>query len=489
MSTDNDDNVSLGPQESDAVNEPSENMDTSSGMDEEDESSESDSSSSEHDASVDGSASSSDKEVEDSSQESSEANSVSRDNSSSAVSEGDVPVHSDTTSDESYRPPSRRSHRLARVLSFTSGRPSEDKSVPPGNAQAPSDRELRYRAQRDLARNEVCLLRDKTMAQQLQYEDQIRDLQDQLTNQSEQLRALQGKSKAAAIKLLNRPSQFDGSNKTKVVDWLLAMKQWLTAAEADQSDHVSTAESYLRDEAMRYWLKRKQLLSEEQQKSWAAFHEALLERFDAENTSESARIKLDHLEQGGMSMAKFVSQFDQISSYIDDMSDKDLIHRFLEAVRPEHRPILRNNPSEGGPWHVYAQLRKYALNMFPDDTHRKGKSSHTTLVGSGRNTNKRKFSVAAAAEAAEATWEVARQYKKARNANQQQGSGQQQGGSERWIEFSNAAGQTVKRTAAQRNAVFKARLCGFCYRSGHSSGECRAKQPARGDPPSTSSGK
>jgi hypothetical protein len=71
------------------------------------------------------------------------------------------------------------------------------------------------------------------------------------------------------------------------------------------------------------------------------------ERFDAENTAEAARIKLDRLKQGGLSMAKFVAQFDHISSYIDDISDKDLIHRFLEAVSSQHRSMLRNNPTVG----------------------------------------------------------------------------------------------------------------------------------------------
>jgi hypothetical protein len=71
------------------------------------------------------------------------------------------------------------------------------------------------------------------------------------------------------IKLLNKPAVFDGkdSGKTEIIDWLLAFKQWLVAVEANPVNFVSTAESYLREEAMRFWLKRKVLMTEEQQQS------------------------------------------------------------------------------------------------------------------------------------------------------------------------------------------------------------------------------
>ena len=405
------------------------------------------------------------------------------------------------TSDESYRPPVRRSNRLAPVLAAVAGKgnsePQSKSDTASRETEVTADRVRCLRAERDLARNQCCTLKDKVVAHELQekeLQDMVQRLQEEhakaVSAYEERLQILAGKATASQChdkhKLLNKPAQFDGkdSSKTKVVDWLLAMKQWLTAVGADALDHVTTAESYLRDEAMRYWLKRKALLSEQHQQSWTAFKDALLERFDAENTAESARIQLDRLRQGGSSMAKFVSQFDQISSYIDDMSDKDLIHRFLEAVSPDHRAVLRNNPSEGGPWTVYAHLRKYALNMFPEEGGSRLKPSSKPTF----DTKKRPFR--AAADSAHAVWEMARDRKKAKSAagaSQQQAAGGS--GSDRWIEFRNAAGQTVQRTAAQRNTVFRFRLCGFCYRAGHSSGECRAKQPAKGDPPSTSSAK
>jgi hypothetical protein len=186
-------------------------------------------------------------------------------------------------------------------------------------------------------------------------------------------------------------------------------------------------------------------------------------------------------------MAKFVSQFDQISSYIDDISDKDLIHMFLEAVSPEYKVTLRNNPAVGGPWEVYAHLRKYALHMFPDEG-----PKPSTNPPSQFDPKKRKFN--AAAETARALAESL--YGGGPSKRAKSGAGQQNGGGSSgsgggnggaWKEFTNAVGMTVRRTAAQHNKCFDLRLCGFCYRSGHSNSACKASRPAEGDPPGPSS--
>ena len=416
----------------------------------------------------------------------------------------------DDSDDESYRPTelvTRRSNRLLRIAAEDPPRtpksPTPSKSEVSGSdlaMQLLQAEKERAEAQTALARNEAMREHEAKMALQAELEvvkaklaateEQFAQCLDASLTAAkafgQEKEQIAGKSPGASsasaavtFKLLNKPAVFDGkdSSKIKVVDWLLSMRQWLSAVQADPAALVITAESYLREEAMRYWINRKKSLNEQQQQDWTVFKDALLERFDAENTPESARIRLDKLRQGGMSMAKFVSQFDQVSSYIDDISDKDLIHRFLEAVNREHKTVLRNNPAEGAPWKVYAQLRKYALHMFPDE----GYSRPLTIDKSKFDSNKRKLGAGAGKLVG-----LADDINGGRGKRQKGQPSSSVGGGSEWKEFTNAAGRTVRRTAAQRNRCFELRLCGFCYRTGHSSANCKATKPAEGDPPGPS---
>lgn len=405
---------------------------------------------------------------------------------------------SEDTSDDSYRPPVRALRRSARLAHAGSGRDSggAPESSQPTQDTAVLQAEVRaMRAERDLARNEA--VTERLNNDQLKADNRaLLEERDHLLAQMEQLREehagacrdITGRTPSTTrcgelVKLLNKPAIFDGKDtgKTKIIDWLLAFKQWLVAVEANPVHFVSTAESYLREEAMRFWLKRKALMSPEQQQSWDAFASAMRERFDAENTAEAARIKLDRLKQGGSSMAKFVAEFDNISSYIDDISDKDLIHRFLEAVSSQHRSQLRNNPTVGGPWEVYAHLRKYALSMFPEEA-RPAFTMHKPPMDKSSRHNKRAHR--SGAGVLQSAYEMARKKTKMSTGGGSSGAGPSSGGNSDWKDFTNAAGDRVQRTAAQRNAIFRARICAYCYKPGHSSPECKAKFPAKGDPPS-----
>lgn len=171
---------------------------------------------------------------------------------------------------------------------------------------------------------------------------------------------------------LNKPATFDGSLKSKlpIRDWLGIMQHYLHTLEVPANLHVAMAVSYLRDEALRYWHFRKQLMPDEQPPkspdSWQDFHAALTERFDPGNTPVTARYQLDKLQQRSWSMPRFIQRFDQLCPFVPTMTDDEKIHRFLTSVRPECAAKLKTNPQSGRRWTHYNALRGYALNEFAD---------------------------------------------------------------------------------------------------------------------------
>lgn len=275
-------------------------------------------------------------------------------------------------------------------------------------------------------------------------------------------------------KVLNKPLPYDGSNQNcHIVDWLVAMFHFLVTLRVPVALYVTTAATYLRGEALRYWTNRVEALPSAQGRSWDVFKEALLERFDSENTAASSRIKLDQLQQGTLSMVKFVQRFDHITSYIPDMSDADLIHRFLEAVNVECKISLQNDPSTGVRWTGYAKLRKFALNMFPaDSTFRRPK-----LKGHA--------DTRAAAAAAAATGTVEKVKKKLLGArggvNKPTHKGASTSAGTPKV-YTNSNGLTCRRSPQQKAAIWEANVCGFCYKKGHRAEACTASQPAKGMP-------
>jgi len=445
-----------------------------------------------------GGASSDGTESDDSSDSSSDSSDSSSDESSDEASyassseESSQSDESDTdsdTSDESYHPPVnlafRRSKRLVARRSGAAGA-----GAPALAAEAAAEKELlqaklgKVTAERDLARNEYVQKRDEC--------ERFKAERDHLQQQLDEARVAHtrtergaeegfnvlggrtgdaGRIAADMHKVLNRPVTYDGCNdKCHVLDWLTAMLHFLITVGVPVTMYVTTAASYLKGEAMRFWVNRRMQLPVGEHSKWEVFKGALLERFDSENTAASARLKLDELQQGRMPMAKFVQRFDQIVSYIPDMSDADLIHRFLAAVCPEHELTLRNDPLTGQRWTEYAKLRKYALNMFPDAP--KSLRSRGPKVPKPPKTDQRPWKRPRTADLLRQGLEIAD-----RSAQEvKDGKVSQQ------YTFTNSEGRSVQRSSAQRRAIMAARVCGYCYGSDHQADACTARQPAQGIP-------
>lgn len=349
------------------------------------------------------------------------------------------------------------------------------------------------KAKRVLAQNDYCHLKEKFVtveaelatARQAVDAEKVARAQDQSLH-VQNLETLEGTPGGAAgagrrktdmHKVLNKPASYDGGNdECHVIDWLVAMFHYMLTLGVPVAMYVLTASTYLRGEALRFWTNRVKVLTVRQSASWDVFKEALLERFDSENTAVSARLKLDRLEQGGWSMAKFVQRFDHIASYIPDISDADLIHRFLEAVNIECKLPLQNDPSTGVRWIEYAKLRKYALNMYP---------STAAMLGSGTRDQKQRktkkvprFSRPPRADLMQGASQTAGQMA----GKPGPGVNRQFGGINKHV-YSNSRGKSVTRDSRQKQAIMKAKVCGFCYGSGHEAPNCTSERWTAGMPP------
>jgi hypothetical protein len=376
--------------------------------------------------------------------------------------------------------------RLARAIGAAAGAPAAQAAAAAEAARLAAEllyhqeQNKRLRSERNLARTECMAMKHALTVEKaradgaenaLAFERSERDANNQ--DAREALETLEGKP-ADMHKLIHKPAIYDGDNsRTHIVDWLASMMGWLLALKVPVMMWVLTASSYLQGEAARFWQKR--AAASYTAGTWQEFREALLARFDSENTPVSARIQLDKLQQGRMTMAKFVQKFDFITSYITDIGDADLIHRFLEAVRPELKPMLQNDPSRGVRWTEYDKLRRYALNMFPDHPAATLPAAQQSLPTgtdakqhkSGFNTDKRgrrgarvRFASPAATGFLDQATSFAKSALKKRKTE------------EATYEFRNSVGGSIKRPKADFHAIRNRGLCGWCLEKGHRADTC-----------------
>ena len=426
----------------------------------------------------------------------------------------------DSDSDESYVPQNcrRNPHRAARDPSLAGAfhdahegqevAMAQERQAPPPAGAVPTEREARLRAQRDLEHAKRIQAEAEVLRLTSLY-DQARGGLDEanvemakvISEHHEALETAAGESPGGALvrprggtdlqRVLNKPAMYEGSNETcHIVDWLVAMFHFLMTLRVPVPMFVTTASTYLRGEALRFWANRQQTLTPEEARDWTMFKEALLERFDSENTAVTARIKLDHIKQGDMSMAKFVQKFDFITSYITDMSDADLIHRFLMAVKPDCKPALQNDPSTGVRWTEYVKLRKYALNMYPYASMPQGGRDPKKGTIRDRLTFPSAAAAAAAAVGADGAADLRTLIKSLKKrkispngegaAGRADGPRSQQG----TRVYENTHGRKVTRNSAQVKAIFSQNVCGFCYTKGHRAPECTVANAAKGFPKS-----
>lgn len=274
---------------------------------------------------------------------------------------------------------------------------------------------------------------------------------------------------------LNKPPPFTGNIKGKlpIRDWLTIVKHYLDTLNIPDSIKVATAVSYLQEEALRYWNFRKQLMADEappkDPNDWQCFTSALTERFDAGNTPVAARYKLDKLFQKRQSMASFIQEFDQVCSYIPNMTDDEKVHTFLTHVRTEVSDRIKTDPKTGKRWSSYNTMRAYALNEFADYNF----TAHTDLLERvQRNGLRLSFGD-----------NNPRPAKKTRSSSSgsmvtpQQGTKRINTSNNITIKPRNPDGSTISRPKQVVDYCNSRNQCAYCYGSKHTYRQCKKDKP------------
>ncbi|KAF9157951.1 hypothetical protein BGX20_003646, partial [Mortierella sp. AD010] len=137
-------------------------------------------------------------------------------------------------------------------------------------------------------------------------------------------------------------STFHGRQNEDVRDWLAEIEEYFEIGNVSVEQRYKGARLLLRDNARR-WVK---LYTPPQSvnNSWESFKAALLKRFESPNAKYFARSKLYELKQRG-SVTKYISEFEDLRSRIDDLGEAEAIQAFLNGLKPKLQEHFAGNPA------------------------------------------------------------------------------------------------------------------------------------------------
>jgi len=167
------------------------------------------------------------------------------------------------------------------------------------------------------------------------------------------------------VSSLGKPTAFSGSKGTDKLgarDWLTSISDYLTSSKVASTDEqrVQFAETYLQGEARRAWHVTRTTMSEDGI-TYAAFQQAIIDRWDPASSEINAMNELDDLRQTG-TLTVFITKFDRICSLSPDISDREKVHKFLRNCNPAVATLIATDPQTKKRWTVYQDLKQYALN-------------------------------------------------------------------------------------------------------------------------------
>ena len=189
-----------------------------------------------------------------------------------------------------------------------------------------------------------------------QMEDQIKALQNLVTQQQAQLQQLHGQlqdqirttnqignQSTTMSRLSRRPQAFTGDDdKINVVDWLAEMDDYMRAAGISGSDVMPLVFTYLGGAAgahMRYLRTIDNTASEVN--DFDAFSAALTNRFSAVDRSTQARHAVVHSTQKG-TVATYTRDFVVQLEYCDPpMGEADAVFHYLGGLKPQVQTHVR----------------------------------------------------------------------------------------------------------------------------------------------------
>ena len=105
-----------------------------------------------------------------------------------------------------------------------------------------------------------------------------------------------------------------GINFLEAEHWLKEVKKILDVLEVPEERRVSLASSMLRDEVDSWWDMVKNTYDVPRM-GWTQFEELLLAKYFHEAMKRQKRSEFVHLQQGGMTIAEYASQFTLLSGY------------------------------------------------------------------------------------------------------------------------------------------------------------------------------
>jgi hypothetical protein len=294
------------------------------------------------------------------------------------------------------------------------------------------------------------------------------------------------------VNALSKPQDFNGQKGAKFLDirdWLQATEDYIATAHLAPSDasKIAFMQTYLKGEARRDWNVRKQAMAAACPATdptattafpgctFAAFKQALIDRWDPACTDVRARYSLDRLHKAPTKpMTQFVSAFDKLCSFVPTMQDEEKIHRSLTSLDDALAHELENDPSTKQRWTVYAELRRFALNSSASVFHaakcnRPAADGMQQLLERGRNVRQRRLANRPP---------VPVQQQQFQPAMRPQGAAT--------VTVTNADGVSVQREARIHNYCTNVQsgrnICAFCFTPGHHHSTCHARAGAQGYP-------
>jgi hypothetical protein len=136
-------------------------------------------------------------------------------------------------------------------------------------------------------------------------------------------------------------STFKGHPKENVQDWLSELDEYLRAVNATPAQKVTAARLLMRDNARR-WLKLCPATPDTAD-PWEYFKKCVQARFLSANHKYFSRSRLYELKQRG-SVTKYIADFQDICSEIDDISEPEALQAFLMGLKPRIQVHFAGNP-------------------------------------------------------------------------------------------------------------------------------------------------
>jgi len=139
--------------------------------------------------------------------------------------------------------------------------------------------------------------------------------------------------------MLSRLPEFHGRFNEDVLQWIYLLNKSFAAAQLPENRRMDRAVALLRSHALTWWQVQEEL-STQLPTTWEEFQRAIKDKFTDPNQDTINRKRLDRCKQL-TSVRRYATEFEQLAIRIRDTSKDDLLHRFIEGLKPQTRNYVR----------------------------------------------------------------------------------------------------------------------------------------------------